>query len=80
MARRLDRLIAEMKTIFSMSRKRNGWDNALMESGFNRLKNERVFHRHESREAAKADLFDYIEVFYAPNEAYSARLIRKIFL
>ena len=40
-----------------------------MESWFNSLKNERVFHRrYESREAAKADLFYYIEVFYAPNE------------
>ncbi len=62
-------LIAEMKVISSMSRKGNCWDNAPMESWFNSLKNERVFHRrYESREAAKADLFDYIEVFYAPKE------------
>ncbi len=57
-------LIAEMKAISSMSRRGNCRDNAPMESWFNSLKNERVFHRrYESREAAKADLFDYIAVF-----------------
>ena len=40
-----------------------------MESGFNSLKNERVFHRrYQTRDEAKTDLFAYIEVFYAPKE------------
>lgn len=62
-------LIADIKATASMSRKGNCWDNAPMESWFNSLKNERVFHRrYPARDAAKADLFDYIEVFYAPQE------------
>lgn len=49
----------------SMSRKGNCWDNAVMESFYNSLKNERVFHQdYATREQAKADLVQYIEVFY----------------
>ena len=49
----------------SMSRKGNCWDNAVMESFYNSLKNERVFHEdYTTRAQAKADLLDYIEVFY----------------
>ena len=62
-------LIADMKAVSSMSRKGNWWDNAPRESGFNSLKNERVFHRrYQTRDEAKTDLFDYIDVFYAPKE------------
>jgi putative transposase len=47
-----------------MSRKGNCWD-APSESFFNSLKNERVYGaRYETRDAARADVFDYIEVFY----------------
>lgn len=47
-----------------MSRKGICWDDAPMESGFNSLKNERVFHRrYQTRDEAKTDLFAYIEVF-----------------
>ncbi len=36
-----------------------------MESFFNSLKNERVFHEHyATRTEAKQDLFEYIERFY----------------
>ena len=57
----------------SMSRKGNCWDNAPMESFFNSLKNERVFHRrYATRAAAKADLFDYIEVFYNRKRRHSS--------
>jgi len=49
----------------SMSRKGNCWDNAPSESFFNSLKNERVHGaRYETRNAARADVFEYIEVFY----------------
>ena len=78
-------LITDMNAVTSMSRKGNCWDNAPMESWFNSLKNERVFHRrYPTRDVAKADLFDYIEVFYnrkrrhselsygIPSEVYSA--------
>ena len=37
-------LLDEYGMVASMSRKGNGWDNAPMESFFNSLKNERVFH------------------------------------
>lgn len=57
----------------SMSRKGNCWDNAPMESFFNSLKNERVFHRcYANRAEAKADLFDYIEVFYNRKRRHSS--------
>jgi putative transposase len=62
-------LIGEMKAISGMSRKGNYWDNAPIESWFNSMKNERVFHRrYESRNAVKADLFEYIHVLSASKE------------
>ena len=43
----------------------NCWDNAAMESFFGSLKNEWVYGKNYStREAAKDDLFKYIELFY----------------
>jgi putative transposase len=59
------RQLAEYGMLASMSRKGNCWDNAPSESFFNSLKNERVHGtRYETRAAARADVFDYIEVFY----------------
>ena len=55
--------------VCSMSRKGNCWDNAPTESFFNSLKNERVHGtRYRLKDEAIADLFDYIEPFYAPKE------------
>jgi putative transposase len=66
-------LLAEYGMVASMSRKGNCWDNAPMESFFNSLKNERVFHEdYATREEAKRDLFDYIEVFYLRRRRHSA--------
>jgi putative transposase len=66
-------LLAEYGMVASMSRKGNCWDNAPMESFFNSLKNERVFHEdYGTRQEAKADLFDYIEVFYNRSRRHSA--------
>jgi len=51
--------------ISSMSRKGDCLDNAVAESFFSNLKNELVHHcDFASREAARAAIFDYIEVFY----------------
>ena len=48
-----------------MSRKGNCWDNACVESFFGTLKRELVYHRrYATREEAKQDIFEYIEVFY----------------
>lgn len=57
----------------SMSRKGNCWDNAPMESFFNSLKNERTHHqRYATREEARRDTFEYIEVFYNRSRRHSA--------
>ena len=49
----------------SMSRRGNCWDNAVVESFFSSLKKERIKKRiYKTREMARADVFDYIEVFY----------------
>ncbi|WP_221931719.1 IS3 family transposase [Klebsiella pneumoniae] len=49
----------------SMSRRGNCWDNAVAESFFSSLKKERIIKRiYKTRDLARADIFDYIEVFY----------------
>ncbi|MDH3289342.1 MAG: IS3 family transposase [Betaproteobacteria bacterium] len=51
--------------VASMSGRGNCYDNAVAESFFSTLKNELVHHcDFASREAARAAIFDYIEVFY----------------
>ena len=65
-------LLGEYGMIASMSRKGNCWDNAPMESFFNSLKNERVFHEdYATREEAARDMFDYIEKFYNRRRRHS---------
>lgn len=66
-------LLMEFGMTCSMSRKGNGWDNAPTERFFNSLNNERVHGtRYETRDAAKADLFEYIELFYNRRRRHSA--------
>ena len=49
----------------SMSNTGNCYDNAVAESFFGLLKRERVNRtRYRTRDEARADIFDYIEVFY----------------
>jgi putative transposase len=52
----------------SMSRRGNCWDNAVVESFFSSLKKERIY---KTRELARADVFDYIEVFYNRQRRHS---------
>jgi len=55
----------------SMSRRGNCWDNAVAES-FSSLKKERLRKRvYKTRELARADVFDYIEVFYNRTRRHS---------
>ena len=55
-----------------MSRRGNCYDNAVVESFFSRLKNERVKQRiYKTRDLARADVFDYIEVFYNRSHRHS---------
>jgi transposase InsO family protein len=57
----------------SMSRKGNCWDNAPMESCFGSLKTELVHHaRYKTRDAARHDLFAYIEGYYNRQRLHSA--------
>ena len=56
----------------SMSRRGNCWDNACVESFFGTLTRELVYHRHYvTREDAKRDIFEYIEVFYNRKRRHS---------
>lgn len=51
----------------SMSRRGNCHDNAVAESFFQLLKRERIRRRiYPTREAARRDVFEYIELFYNP--------------
>lgn len=56
----------------SMSRRGNCFDNAVAESFFSSLKKERVRRKiYPTREEARADVFDYIEVFYNRSRRHS---------
>jgi putative transposase len=56
----------------SMSRRGNCWDNAVIESFFSSLKKERIRKRiYKTRDLARADVFDYIEVFYNRKRRHS---------
>ncbi|TKB42937.1 IS3 family transposase [Thalassotalea mangrovi] len=49
----------------SMSRRGNCYDNAVAESFFQLLKRERIKRKiYSTRDEARSDIFDYIEVFY----------------
>ena len=59
--------------IQSMSRKGNCWDNAPMESCFATLKTELVHLAcYPTRDAARHDLFAYIEGYYNRQRLHSA--------
>ena len=56
-----------------MSRKGDCWDNAPMESFFHTLKTELTHHkRYRTREEARRDIFEYIEVFYNRQRLHSS--------
>lgn len=56
----------------SMSRKGDCWDNSVAESFFSTLKKEMIYHvKFETREEARRDIFDFIEVFYNRRRLHS---------
>ncbi|MFI7802667.1 integrase core domain protein [Pseudomonas sp. DD1] len=57
--------------VASMSRRGNCLDNAVAESFFQLLKRERIKRKiYTSRQDARSDVFDYIEMFYNPKRRY----------
>jgi putative transposase len=66
------RFCREHGLIPSMSRRGNCYDNAVAESFFSSLKKERIKKRiYSTRAEARADIFDYIEVFYNRKRRHS---------
>jgi putative transposase len=65
-------LLASHGLTASMSRRGNCWDNAVVESFFHTLKTELVYHRrYITREEARQDIFEWIEVFYNRTRRHS---------
>jgi putative transposase len=66
------RLLDAQGIICSMSKRGDCWDNAAMESFFSSLKIERIYRKkYVTREEVRADVFDYIEMFYNPRRRHS---------
>lgn len=64
--------LASNNLVQSMSRRGNCHDNAVAESFFQLLKRERVRRKaYATREEARQDVFDYIEMFYNPKRRHS---------
>ena len=67
------KLLSDNEITQSMSGKGNCYDNAVMESFFKTLKVELVYRtRFRTRDEAKRELFDYIEVYYNRKRRHSA--------
>jgi len=66
------RLLRDLGITCSMSRSGNVWDNSAMESFFSSLKTERTARKvYRTRDEARADVFDYIELFHNPKRRHS---------
>lgn len=66
------RLLKQLNIEPSMSRRGNCWDNAVAESFFSNLKKEKIRRRcYKDREEARADIFNYIEMFYNPKRRHT---------
>ena len=66
------RLLEGNGMLSSMSRRGDCWDNAVAESFFKTLKTELTYWRkYRTREEARRDIFEYIEVFYNRERLHS---------
>jgi putative transposase len=66
------RLLSAEGITCSMSRRGDCWDNSAIESFFASLKKERVYRTtYPTRDAARADIFDYVEAFYNSRRRHS---------
>ncbi len=65
-------LLKKTEITVSISRKENCWDNAIMERFFGSLKSEQIDgKKYITREKTKADVIDYIEMFYNSERLHS---------
>lgn len=65
--------LREHNIVCSMSRRGDCHDNAAMESFFQLLKRERIKRRiYSNHNEARADVFQYIEMFYSPKRRHSS--------
>ena len=65
-------LLQKNGIIQSMSRKGNCWDNAVAESFFKTLKSNLVYQTYfYTKKQAKAEIFEYIEVYYNRTRSHS---------
>ena len=66
-------ILKEHGFISSMSRKGDCYDNAVMESFFHSLKVEELHHQQfDTRDEARAAVFEYIEMFYNRQRLHSS--------
>jgi transposase InsO family protein len=66
------KLLGSHKALQSLSRPRQCWDNAVAESFFSTLKQELVYRSTSpTRAAARAAIFEFIEVFYNRSRLHS---------
>jgi len=74
MSERYNALIKRKGAFISMSRGGNPWDNAVMEAFNKSLKSELIDKKHpfETRDLARKEVFEYIEMFYNPKRLHSA--------
>lgn len=64
--------LREHNLVSSMSRRGNCHDNAVVESFFQLLKRERIRRQtYATRQDARTDVFNYIEMFYNPKRRHS---------
>jgi putative transposase len=64
--------LASHNLVQSMSRRGNCHNNAVAESFFQLLKRERVRRKiYATRDEARQDIFEYIEMFYNPKRRHS---------
>ena len=71
-SRKFQKLLKSHKMKSSMSKKGDCWDNAVAESFFGSMKTERVNEmNYQTREEARRDIVDYIEMFYNSKRRHS---------
>lgn len=71
-SRQFRQLLKQHQVTGSMSRKGDCWDNAVVESFFGTLKQERVQWRYyQTRHAAQQDILQYITMFYNSQRLHS---------